>query len=193
MQFGSNDESRLFSGQYCERFPGELQPCKVLSDCVECLAFQSGPEANSDQECSACASLTYREIVPENITSELSSSGSVCSATNSAGCTFRFTSSLIARDEVIIFLHIIDGEKEVCAKFSVTGITFIALAIIIVLAGIVLALIWKCYIVIDDRRMYAKFEKDRKQLQYATNQNPNDIYKSPITEYRNPMYGKAIN
>jgi len=39
----------------------------------------------------------------------------------------------------------------------------------------------------------AKFNKEVEATKFATNQNPNDIYRSPITEYKNPMYGKAIN
>ena len=41
--------------------------------------------------------------------------------------------------------------------------------------------------------MVARFDKETQDMLYAANQNANDIYKSPITEYKNPMYGKAVN
>ena len=51
----------------------------------------------------------------------------------------------------------------------------------------------QCYIVIDDRRQYAAYLKEEEMLRYATNHNANAMYRSPITTYRNPTYGKAIN
>ena len=51
----------------------------------------------------------------------------------------------------------------------------------------------QCYIVIDDRRQYAAYLKEEEMLRYATNHNANAMYRSPITTYRNPTYGKAVN
>ena len=41
------------------------------------------------------------------------------------------------------------------------------------------------------RREYAQFKKEREQMKYATNQN--QMYKSPISKFENPMFGKAAN
>ena len=35
----------LFSGEFCELFPNEINPCKILHDCVECQAFGTGIHA----------------------------------------------------------------------------------------------------------------------------------------------------
>ena len=32
----------LFSGEFCELFPNEINPCNILHDCVECQAFGTG-------------------------------------------------------------------------------------------------------------------------------------------------------
>ena len=32
----------LFSGRYCELYPNEVKPCKVLAPKVECQAFETG-------------------------------------------------------------------------------------------------------------------------------------------------------
>ena len=35
----------LFSGDFCELFPNEINPCMILHDCVECQAFGTGIHA----------------------------------------------------------------------------------------------------------------------------------------------------
>ncbi len=40
----------LFSGPFCEKAPGELEPCLVLRNCVECRAFGSGPLAGQGEK-----------------------------------------------------------------------------------------------------------------------------------------------
>ncbi len=64
---------------------------------------------------------------------------------------------------------------------------------LIVLLGLLTLLFYKCYIVIEDRREVANFQMQKNNEKFATNENPSEIYKSPITEYKNPMYGKAVN
>lgn len=186
-QCTSDDSNRLFSGAFCEKYPGEIEPCQILAPCVECLAFESGPEWDEIGDCTRCSALIYAEVTPKELANEVKS-GEECVATNANGCKFRYTSDLTSQEEVLTFLHVIDGEREICPKISAAGITLAALAAIILISGLVFLLIWKFCIIISDRRQYAKFEKERQKLQFAANENPNDIYRSPITEYKNPMY-----
>ncbi len=192
-----DEDGGLFSGTYCEKAPGELEPCLVLKDCVECLAFNSGPlssgdfDENDNPVCPLhCMALEYTEVMPSNATEAVAQA---CEFENDAGCTYRYTSILSPEKQVSVMLLLTDeGEKEVCPNVNAMAIS-LGMFGLIVLLGLLTFLIYKCYLVVDDRRIYAKFEQEAKQLQYAANQNPNDIYKSPITEYKNPMYGKAIN
>ncbi len=42
-QCDTGTEGGIYFGAYCEQEPSEGKPCAVLKDCVECLAFDSGP------------------------------------------------------------------------------------------------------------------------------------------------------
>ncbi len=141
--------------------------------------------------------LDYTEVQQANATGNATEGSdaapAACEFDNEAGCRYRFTSRLKPNGQVRVMLLLEeDGEKEVCQNVNAMAISLGMFGLIILL-GLLTLLFWKCYIVIDDRRIYAKFEKESKELRFAANQNPNDIYKSPITEYKNPMYGKAIN
>ncbi len=186
------DSGGLFSGVYCERAPGEVSPCLVLKDCVECLAFGTGPLSGQDSACSDCgANIEYAEVTKDNLTVEALEEAA-CTFDNDAGCSFTFTSLPIGDRRISVFLHLTEkGEKDVCPDVNALTIS-LSLFGAILLIGLLALLIWKCYIVVDDRRIVAKFDKETKDLLYATNQNPNDIYRSPITKYENPMYGKAF-
>jgi integrin beta 1 len=78
----------VFSGQHCEIFPGEGGACKILADCVECLAFGSGNEAKKGEGCLHCAHIRYTE---ENRTTETIREETACEAVNTNGCTFYFS------------------------------------------------------------------------------------------------------
>uniref|UniRef100_A0A3Q4HBP2 Integrin beta n=1 Tax=Neolamprologus brichardi TaxID=32507 RepID=A0A3Q4HBP2_NEOBR len=58
----------------------------------------------------------------------------------------------------------------------------------IVLIGLALLLIWKLLMIIHDRREFAKFEKEKMNAKWDTQENP--IYKSPINQFQNPNYGR---
>lgn len=58
----------------------------------------------------------------------------------------------------------------------------------IVLVGITVLVAWKVYITLNDRREYAKFESERDNTKWQTNQNP--LYKNTETRVKNPMFGR---
>jgi hypothetical protein len=86
-----------------------------------------------------------------------------------------------------------NGAKEICPNFISTAIISGSICGLIILIGLLTFLFYKCYIVIDDNRQFARYQKEEEMLRYATNHNANTMYKSPISTYRNPMYGKATN
>ena len=138
--------------------------------------------------CPGC-NFMYEEKSRGNLTLELQQIKS-CEGINEDGCKFFFTSTLLAKDELAVFLLLTEeGEKEVCQSVNTMAIT-LGLFLALILIGIAILAIWKCCRVIYDRRIYAKFERERAR-QIATNQNA--LYQSPITTYENPMHGKAFN
>jgi len=60
----------------------------------------------------------------------------------------------------------------------------------IVLIGMALLLLWKLLTTINDRREFAKFEKERMIAKWDTAENP--IYRQATSTFKNPTYmGKS--
>jgi hypothetical protein len=45
---------------------------------------------------------------------------------------------------------------------------------------------------VSDRREFAKHLRNTDLVKHAVYHTPNDMYKSPITKFENPMYGKGV-
>lgn len=179
-------DSGAYKGTFCQLAPDETFPCQVLEDCVECLAFQSG--ANAENDCRSCGHV-YLQTVNDTFMNQ-----TVCFGLDEDDCEFKFfyenggeMSSIAA-----FLLSYPDGEQRKCPPrvgLAITGGTLIAALVFLGLLGICF---YKIYIVVDDRRQYAKFSNEADNLRHASNQNANDMYRSPITLYENPMHGKEI-
>ena len=117
-----------------------------------------------------------------------------CYEMNENGCVFQYTSQVLETEgrDIGLILHIVDGRKEDCPAAK-TGIIIGSLLALILLLGLLAMCLYKTFIVISDQRAYAKFEEDRSKMNFATNEMPNDIYKSPVTKFENPMYGQPEN
>ena len=110
---------------------------------------------------------------------------------------YRFTSINEFDDDYIteypdegwmIYLHINEnGEKEKCPANLTTTLS-LSLGAAILLLGALAILFFKCYIVITDRREYARFIQERDNFKSAIIENP--LHVSPITKFENPMYEK---
>lgn len=76
--------------------------------------------------------------------------------------------------------------KSECTK--TTGILFIILGVIagIVLGGLILLLIYKLVITIDDRRELAKFKMHNENVHWEMAENP--IFEPPTTRVLNPTF-----
>ena len=90
--------------------------------------------------------------------------------------------------KVKVVLHTRDGEKEFCPNL-VTPLSIGAGALVF-LIGLFSIIFYKCYIEIDGRRQYAKFQREIDSMKSGVNQNASELYKSPITRFENPMFGK---
>ena len=90
--------------------------------------------------------------------------------------------------EVWVVLHTYDGETEVCSNSKIVAGSISAG--VVLLLGILSIVFYKCFIVIDDRRQYANFRREVENMKSGVNQNASELYKSPITRFENPMFGK---
>ena len=137
----------FFTGKYCEQFPNEGGPCKILAPHVSCRAFE-------DEECSE-PSVDF-DLILVNHTNPILNDQFVCEAQNAKGCTFRF--SPILEEALSVYFHVIEGKREFDCPQSLGLIVSGSIFGLILLAGIIALLIWKCYIVIQDRREYARYK-----------------------------------
>jgi len=98
-------------------------------------------------------------------------------------CTFYFLYYYDGQNNLTVWVK---EEKDCPAPLPVLVIVLIVIAGIVLL-GLLLLLLWKLLTVIYDRREYARFEKDRLNARWDTNENP--LYKQATTTFRNPVYG----
>ena len=90
--------------------------------------------------------------------------------------------------KVWVVLHTKDGSKETCSNAYLIG-GFSSLAAVLAI-GLLSIIFYKVFIVIDDRRQYANFKREVENMKSGVNQNASELYKSPITRFENPMFGK---
>ena len=88
-----------------------------------------------------------------------------------------------------VVMHTFDGEMEVCSNSKIVAGSISAG--VVLLLGILSIIFYKCFIVIDDRRQYANFRREVENMKSGVNQNASELYKSPITRFENPMFGKS--
>ncbi|CAL8083278.1 unnamed protein product [Calicophoron daubneyi] len=99
--------------------------------------------------------------------------------------TYRYSDAIYVNRKVD--LNII--RKSECVK--TINILYIVLGVIagIVLGGLILLLIYKLVITIDDRRELAKFEQQGENMRWEMAENP--IFESPTTKVINPTFEEA--
>ena len=78
--------------------------------------------------------------------------------------------------------------KESCAQVNTLGVTLGVFGAVLLL-GLLGICAFKGIQMLQYRRECAHFDRLVQEAKYATNQTPNEMYKSPITTYKNPMYG----
>ncbi|ESO98510.1 hypothetical protein LOTGIDRAFT_174238 [Lottia gigantea] len=170
------DKESQYRGKTCEECPTCTRRCNENKECVQCVAFKSGPKTQDecDRDC--------RNI---NVQSEVSKSDGVqiCQFKDDDDCLFTFTYGFDSNDELQIKVQ----RTKVCPE-SVNVLAIVGGVVGgIVLVGLALLLIWKLLTVIHDRREFAKFENERQNAKWDTGENP--IYKQATSTFKNPTYG----
>ncbi|XP_016841340.1 integrin beta-PS [Nasonia vitripennis] len=185
-------ENALYSGQFCEDCPTcPGQQCEELKDCVECLAYKSGPlwQNNDCSGCSHTIEVEKVELLKEAAENDGESRTRVCRTPADGGCSLVFEYELLhqksAQNKAKSYRIVAQKDKDCPKPLNVMGV---ALGVIIstVLLGFSILMIWKVVTMIHDRREFAKFEKERTLVRWERGDNP--FYKKATTTFNNPTF-----
>ncbi|XP_047424046.1 integrin beta-1a isoform X1 [Mugil cephalus] len=174
-----------FQGPTCETCPTCPGVCAEHKECVQCRAFGTGEKKETcEKECGDFTLFTVkdREKLPQP--NDAAYPVMHCKERDANDCWFYYTYAVNNNTEKEV--HVV--ETLDCP--SGPDITPIVAGVVagIVLIGLALLLIWKLLMIIHDRREFAKFEKEKMNAKWDTQENP--IYKSPINQFQNPHYGR---
>lgn len=139
--------------------------------------FKSG-QLSADQCKSRCKDFKIEEV--DELSPEM---GERCTFRDSDDCSFTFSYKENPGKDIKIFVQ----KEKVCPKEAEALAVILGVVGGVLGVGIALILIWKLLATIQDRREFAKFEKDRQNAQWDTGENP--IFKQPTTTFQNPTYG----
>ncbi|KAM6900663.1 integrin beta-1a isoform 1-T1 [Xenentodon cancila] len=173
-----------FQGPTCEACPTCPGVCIEHKECVECLAFGTGEKKDKCEE--ACSTFKVIKVKDRDKLPQPNDANYPvmhCKERDANDCWFYYTYAVNNTEKEV---HVV--EKPECP--SGPDIIPIVAGVVagIVLIGLALLLIWKLLMIIHDRREFAKFEKEKMNAKWDTQENP--IYKSPINQFQNPNYGR---
>ncbi|XP_032222767.2 integrin beta-1-A isoform X2 [Nematostella vectensis] len=166
-----------YVGAFCDDCPTCPGQCEANRDCVQCMKFGTGKLAGA--ECAPkCGGILFEmvdEIKPEM--------GEKCLFEDQDDCFFTFAYRENENQELVIYVQKErDCPEEAEALAVILGVVGGVLGV-----GLALLLIWKLLATIQDRREFAKFEKERQNAKWDTGENP--IFKQATTTFQNPTYG----
>ncbi|XP_064410728.1 integrin beta-1-B isoform X3 [Latimeria chalumnae] len=178
--------SDKFQGPTCEMCPTCPGVCAEHKECVQCRAFNKGEKKDVCNE--ACGKAFKLVIVEDRL--QLPQPGQLealthCKEKDVDDCWFYFTYAVNNTNNDYV-VHVV--KKPDCPAGPEIIPIVAGVVAGIVLIGLALLLIWKLLMIIHDRREFAKFEKEKMNAKWDTQENP--IYKSPINNFKNPSYGR---
>ncbi|CAH1789506.1 unnamed protein product, partial [Owenia fusiformis] len=162
-----------YRGVTCEDCPTCPGKCEVNKACVQCKLFGTGDK--TQDECDAnCTHVRGEETAPDDADHR------TCQFKDDDDCIFYFSYEYDGP-------NVIAQNTKKCPEE--VDILIIVLAVIggIVAVGLALLLIWKLFTTINDRREFAKFEKEKQNAKWDAGENP--IYKQATSTFKNPTYG----
>ncbi|XP_012262745.2 integrin beta-PS-like [Athalia rosae] len=183
------DKTEGRGGQFCEECPTcPNQRCDELKDCVECFAYQEGPEFDLGPDCPRCLNIDVETV--DKLSEDPNAYNKdthVCPMPDSSGGTFIFIYTTTRGDTSITE---VTAEKEkkhpapTVSAYSVAG-GVIGLTLFLGLLGL---LIWKILTMFHDHREWVKFEKERVSANWGRGENP--LFKAPTSTFNNPTFGE---
>ncbi|XP_018328514.1 integrin beta-PS [Agrilus planipennis] len=168
-----------YYGKFCEECPScPGQRCNELRECVECHFNKT--QKFRQPTCGGKCLFDIETV--KKIEEDSNEDAKICRILDSSGCA-------------IIYQYLYDEEKKLQIKVQETkhcsekgNLLVIGLSVVgsIVLAGVVLLVVWKIFIIFHDLKEYQKFENERNQAKWNRNDNP--LYRSAVSVFKNPLY-----
>lgn len=93
-------------------------------------------------------------------------------------CDYRFSYELANNRETLLKVQNLQ-----CKEINLIAAGF-TIAASIIIGGLLMLFCYRCKIMYDDRKMFAKFEKEREQETKYQMESP--LYKSPISNFKVP-------
>ncbi|CAB4018780.1 Hypothetical predicted protein, partial [Paramuricea clavata] len=168
---------KKYSGKFCEICDGCIKGCLHFKDCVRCKIYETGPLVGKcDKSCNATITRVDSVESYEN-------RGTTCvEIDDDDDCTFSYVLNE-GSEKVQIYAE----EEKRCPREEGYLLIIIGVILGIVAIGAALLLIWKLLATIQDRREFAKFEREQQTARWDTSENP--IFKQATTTFQNPTYG----
>ncbi|XP_062335889.1 integrin beta-1a isoform X1 [Osmerus eperlanus] len=173
-----------FQGPTCEICPTCPGVCAEHKECVQCKAFGTGEKKdNCERDCS------YFNLIKVKDRDMLPQPGQAfplmhCKERDANDCWFYYTYAVNNNTEKEV--HVVETLDCPSGPPIIPIVAGVVAGIVLI--GLALLLIWKLLMIIHDRREFAKFEKEKMNAKWDTQENP--IYKSPINKFQNPNYGR---
>ncbi|XP_041928641.1 integrin beta-1-like isoform X1 [Alosa sapidissima] len=173
-----------FQGATCEVCPTCPGVCTEHKECVQCRAFGTGEKKET---CERDCMYFHLEMVKSR--DDLPQPGaepfiSHCKERDANDCWFYYTYAV--KNDTTKVVHVVETAECPDGPDIIPIVAGVVAGIVLI--GLALLLIWKLLTIIHDRREFAKFEKEKMNAKWDTQENP--IYKSPINQFQNPSYGR---
>eukprot|EP00102_Acyrthosiphon_pisum_P022565 XP_016659775.1 PREDICTED: integrin beta-PS-like [Acyrthosiphon pisum] len=172
----SEENDIRYSGKYCQKCPTCPGRCQEFKECIQCLVYKTG--SMSPEECEK--SCTIKPIIVKVAEANEDKDENMCSYYDQDNCRFAYVYTYDQSGKIVIRAQ---EERECPPQVNFMGVILGVIGAI-VLIGMALLLLWKLLTTIDDRREFAKFEKQSMIAKWATSENP--IYRQATTTFKNP-------
>ncbi|KAG5850494.1 hypothetical protein ANANG_G00083060 [Anguilla anguilla] len=173
-----------FQGPTCEICPTCPGVCAEHKECVQCRAFGTGEKKDTcERDCSYfnLIKVKDRDKLPQPVQAFPLMH---CKERDANDCWFYYTYAVNNNTEKEV--HVVETLECPTGPDIIPIVAGVVAGIVLI--GLALLLIWKLLMIIHDRREFAKFEKEKMNARWDTQDNP--IYKSPINKFQNPHYGR---
>lgn len=172
---------KLHTGKYCE---DEILPvsqtakCESLFPCVLCKVHGKG--SLTPEQCATDCTTPISEV---DAFGENTTDGVHCVHSYN-DCEYEFQYLYVKTSVTKIeALHSVECQTSESSFNFIIAAVFVA----IVILGLICVSIWKCVAVRRDRLEFIKFQNEQERSKWEVATSP--LYKPPVTEFQNPVYG----
>nr|XP_050851498.1 integrin beta-PS-like [Vespula vulgaris]XP_050851499.1 integrin beta-PS-like [Vespula vulgaris] len=176
-----------YSGNFCEECPNcPGQRCEELKDCVECMAYGTGPLAKNGT-CDCSYQIDIVDVVKEDPENDYKSDVHFCRTDGDQGCFFVFKYEYVGKDNTIKILA--QKERECPVPIDVLAVS-LGVVLSTIFLGLLIILLWKIYTMIHDKREFEKFQRECILARWDRGDNP--LYKQATSTFNNPTFSENM-